>query len=92
LTDAAIRLAPEITMPALYLLTTTAERFFPEFGFERIDRRGWSAYARSPERLALRRDGVVRRYGSRAMAVCTLELSPPIHAKTISWSPRAIRG
>jgi amino-acid N-acetyltransferase len=38
LTDAAIRLAREIKMPALYLLTTTAERFFPEFGFERIER------------------------------------------------------
>jgi amino-acid N-acetyltransferase len=25
-------------MPALYLLTTTAERYFPTFGFERIDR------------------------------------------------------
>src|SRR5258708_19180916 len=38
LTDAAIRLAREIKMPALYLLTTTAERFFPAFGFERIQR------------------------------------------------------
>ena len=25
-------------MPALYLLTTTAERYFPKFGFERIER------------------------------------------------------
>jgi amino-acid N-acetyltransferase len=38
LTDAAIRLAREIKVPALYLLTTTAEHFFPKFGFERIDR------------------------------------------------------
>jgi amino-acid N-acetyltransferase len=38
LTDAAIRLAREIAVPALYLLTTTAEAFFPKFGFERIDR------------------------------------------------------
>jgi amino-acid N-acetyltransferase len=38
LTDAAIRLARAIKMPALYLLTTTAERFFPQFGFERIER------------------------------------------------------
>jgi len=39
LTNAAIRLASEIRMPDLYLLTTTAEQFFPKFGFERIDRR-----------------------------------------------------
>jgi len=38
LTDAAIRLAREMGMPALYLLTTTAADFFPRFGFERIDR------------------------------------------------------
>jgi amino-acid N-acetyltransferase len=38
LTDAAIRLAHELRAPAIYLLTTTAERFFPKFGFERIAR------------------------------------------------------
>jgi amino-acid N-acetyltransferase len=38
LTDAAIRLAQEAHVPALYLLTTTAERYFPKFGFERIER------------------------------------------------------
>jgi amino-acid N-acetyltransferase len=38
LTDAAIRLACELHVPALYLLTTTAERFFPKFGFERVAR------------------------------------------------------
>jgi amino-acid N-acetyltransferase len=38
LTDAAIRLAHELNAPAVYLLTTTAERFFPKFGFERIAR------------------------------------------------------
>jgi amino-acid N-acetyltransferase len=38
LTDAAIRLAGELHAPAVYLLTTTAERFFPKFGFERIAR------------------------------------------------------
>jgi amino-acid N-acetyltransferase len=38
LTDAAIRLALEQRAPAMYLLTTTAEHFFPKFGFERIAR------------------------------------------------------
>ncbi|HEY2906387.1 MAG TPA: arsenic resistance N-acetyltransferase ArsN2 [Vicinamibacterales bacterium] len=38
LTEAAIRLAHERGAPAMYLLTTTAERFFPKFGFERIPR------------------------------------------------------
>ena len=38
LTDAAIELAKETGAPAVYLLTTTAERFFPKFGFERIGR------------------------------------------------------
>jgi len=38
LTAAAIRLADTLNAPALYLLTTTAERFFPKFGFERIAR------------------------------------------------------
>src|SRR5262249_52395857 len=38
LTDAAISLAQELEVPAVYLLTTTAERFFPRFGFEPITR------------------------------------------------------
>jgi len=38
LTDAAIRLGTELRVSALYLLTTTAERYFPKFGFERITR------------------------------------------------------
>jgi amino-acid N-acetyltransferase len=38
LTAAAIQLADTLNAPALYLLTTTAERFFPRFGFERIAR------------------------------------------------------
>jgi phosphinothricin acetyltransferase len=38
LTDAAIRLAQELRVPAMYLLTTTAETFFPKFGFERMAR------------------------------------------------------
>lgn len=38
LTEAAIRLARERDMPAIYLLTTTAAQYFPKFGFERITR------------------------------------------------------
>jgi amino-acid N-acetyltransferase len=38
LTDAAIRMAEDLNVPAIYLLTTTAERYFPKFGFERIAR------------------------------------------------------
>ena len=38
LTDAAMARAVELGVPALYLLTTTAERFFPKFGFSPISR------------------------------------------------------
>jgi amino-acid N-acetyltransferase len=38
LTEAAIALAGRMAVPAVFLLTTTAERYFPKFGFERIDR------------------------------------------------------
>jgi len=38
LTSAAIQLANDLHAPAIYLLTTTAEGFFPRFGFERITR------------------------------------------------------
>ncbi len=38
LTRAALTLAEQRHAPAVYLLTTTAERFFPKFGFERIQR------------------------------------------------------
>jgi amino-acid N-acetyltransferase len=38
LTAAAIQLARDLRAPAIYLLTTTAERYFPKFGFERIQR------------------------------------------------------
>jgi amino-acid N-acetyltransferase len=38
LTDAALALARDRRAPAVYLLTTTAERYFPKFGFERIAR------------------------------------------------------
>ena len=38
LTSAAIRLAQALQVPAIYLLTTTAERYFPKLGFECITR------------------------------------------------------
>jgi amino-acid N-acetyltransferase len=38
LTDAALRLATAHGANTVFLLTTTAERFFPKFGFEPIDR------------------------------------------------------
>jgi amino-acid N-acetyltransferase len=38
LTEAAIRLAERLNAPALFLLTTTAEGYFPMFGFVRIAR------------------------------------------------------
>jgi amino-acid N-acetyltransferase len=38
LTDAAIALAQSLETPAVYLLTTTAESYFPRFGFVRITR------------------------------------------------------
>jgi amino-acid N-acetyltransferase len=38
LTGAVLELARDLHAPHVYLLTTTAERFFPKFGFERIDR------------------------------------------------------
>lgn len=38
LTEAMIDLAHTLGTPALYLLTTTAQSYFPAFGFEEIDR------------------------------------------------------
>ena len=38
LTEAIVDLARQRTLPALYLLTTTADSYFPRFGFERITR------------------------------------------------------
>ena len=37
-TDASIQLARRRLAPAVYLLTTAAERFFPKFGFDIVDR------------------------------------------------------
>jgi N-acetylglutamate synthase-like GNAT family acetyltransferase len=38
LTNAVLQLARDLEAPHAYLLTTTAEGFFPKFGFERIGR------------------------------------------------------
>jgi len=38
LTNAALRMAAGLDIRDVFLLTTTAERFFPKFGFERIQR------------------------------------------------------
>jgi amino-acid N-acetyltransferase len=38
LTTAALALAKEHRVPAVYLLTTTASKFFPRFGFSRVTR------------------------------------------------------
>src|SRR5258708_39602733 len=38
LTGAVLELARDLRAPHAYLLTTTAEGFFPKFGFERIGR------------------------------------------------------
>lgn len=38
LTEAALRVAREHRIDTVFLLTTTAERFFPKFGFEPITR------------------------------------------------------
>jgi amino-acid N-acetyltransferase len=38
LTNAVLQLARDLEAPQAFLLTTTAERFFPKFGFERIER------------------------------------------------------
>ena len=38
LTEAVLRLARDLHAAHAFLLTTTAERYFPKFGFERIER------------------------------------------------------
>lgn len=38
LSERAIERARELGAPVVFLLTITAERYFPKFGFERIDR------------------------------------------------------
>ena len=38
LTEEALQLAAALHLPAVFLLTTTAERYFPRFGFVRVER------------------------------------------------------
>ena len=38
LTEAVVQLARDLEAPHAFLLTTTAEEFFPKFGFERVER------------------------------------------------------
>src|SRR5579864_2470865 len=38
LTEAALRVAREARVPAVFLLTATAEQYFPKFGFARVER------------------------------------------------------
>jgi N-acetylglutamate synthase-like GNAT family acetyltransferase len=52
LTRAAIRLAEGRLAPAIYLLTTTAERFFHRFGFATIDRADVPATVRTSVEFA----------------------------------------
>ena len=52
LTEAALRLARTHGVEAVYLLTTTAERFFPKFGFEQIAREEVPAAVRSSVEFA----------------------------------------
>jgi amino-acid N-acetyltransferase len=47
LTEAAIDLAQRLHAPAIYLLTTTAEAYFPRFGFDRISREDVPASVRT---------------------------------------------
>jgi amino-acid N-acetyltransferase len=47
LTEAALRLAANQRAGAVFLLTTTAERFFPKFGFELVTRDDVPASVRS---------------------------------------------
>jgi amino-acid N-acetyltransferase len=47
LIDGVLQLARDIGATHAYLLTTTAERYFPKFGFERIDRQQVPASVRT---------------------------------------------
>lgn len=47
LTAAAVRLAEQLDIAAVFLLTTTAAAYFPRFGFEPIDRAAVPAGVRS---------------------------------------------
>jgi amino-acid N-acetyltransferase len=71
LTSVALDLARTLDMPAVYLLTTTAESFFPKFAFERV--------ARSDVPLSLQ-TSVEFRSACPATAVAMRRvLNPPSH-------------
>ena len=48
LTDAARRMSEALKVPAIFLLTTTAERYFPKFEFGRIARTDVPAPVQTP--------------------------------------------
>jgi amino-acid N-acetyltransferase len=54
LTQAALDLAHTLGMPAVYLLTMTAERFFPKFAFEPIPRQAVPASVQNVSGVPLR--------------------------------------
>ena len=47
LVEAALRIARDAGAPAVFLLTTTAEHYFPKFGFARIERQDVPASVRT---------------------------------------------
>ena len=47
LVEAALRIARDAGMPAVFLLTTTAEHYFPKFGFTPIERQDVPASVRT---------------------------------------------
>lgn len=51
LTEAALAFARERGVRRVWLLTTTAERFFPRFGFERVERSALPAALEASEEL-----------------------------------------
>ncbi len=63
LTDAALHLATTCGAKTVFLLTTTVERFFPQFGFEQIDREQvpWSVRASVEFRSACPASAIVMR-------------------------------
>ena len=66
LTDAALHLATSNGANAVFLLTTTAERFFPKFGFEPIDREQVPRVRSSVGRVSIGVSGVGDRHAEAA--------------------------
>jgi amino-acid N-acetyltransferase len=77
LTAHALARAAEQAVPAVYLLTTTADAYFPRFGFERIDR------AEVPESVQA---SVEFRGACPASAIAMRKwLQPPVRATSVVW-------